>query len=332
MTARPLSLSLTLLLLLGLAAVLSLSIGPGGVPFSGELLALGRAQPDLALTILTEIRLPRVIIGILVGGTLGLSGAALQGLLRNPLVEPGLIGVSSGATLGAVIAIYFGLAAQLALLLPLGGVIGALAALLLLFAVAGRDPGSLTLILAGVAIGSFATALTSLALNLAPSPFAALEIVFWMLGSLSDRSLEHLWLVAPPILLGCALIASSGRALEALTLGEDTASSLGFDLAAVKRRVIGGAALAVGAAVAVTGIIGFVGLVVPHLLRPLVGQHPRRLLFPSALGGALLLTLADIAARLLSGDQEIKLGVLTALIGAPFFLHLMIKLRRGVEA
>ena len=288
----------------------------------------GREDPALALTILTEIRLPRVVIGILVGGTLGLSGAALQGLLRNPLVEPGLIGVSSGATLGAVIAIYFGLSAQFALLLPLGGVLGALAALLVLFAVAGRDPGTLTLILAGVAIGSFATALTSLALNLAPSPFAALEIVFWMLGSLSDRSLVHLSLVAPPILLGCVLIASTGRALEALTLGEDTAASLGFDLPAVKRRVIGGAALAVGAAVAVTGIIGFVGLVVPHLLRPLVGHHPKHLLVPSALGGALLLTLADVASRLLSGDQELKLGVLTAIIGAPFFLHLMIRLRR----
>ena len=325
---RTLPLSLLLGLLLLLAAALSLSVGPEGLPFSGELLALGRSDPELALTILTEIRLPRVAIGLLVGGTLGLAGAALQGLLRNPLVEPGLIGVSSGATLGAVIAIYFGLSAQFALLLPLGGVLGALAALLVLFAVAGRDPGTLTLILAGVAIGSFATALTSLALNLAPSPFAALEIVFWMLGSLADRSLEHLWLVAPPILVGCTLIASTGRALEALTLGEDTAASLGFDLAAVKRRAIGGAALAVGAAVAVTGIIGFVGLVVPHLLRPLVGHHPRRLLVPSALGGALLLTLADVASRLLSGDQELKLGVLTALIGAPFFLHLMIKLRR----
>lgn len=316
---------------LALTAAVSLSVGPGGVPFSGELLALGREEPELALTILTEIRLPRVAIGVLVGGTLGLAGAALQGLLRNPLVEPGLIGVSSGATLGAVIAIYFGFSAQFALFLPLGGVLGALAALLVLFAVAGRDPGSLTLILAGIAIGSFATALTSLALNLAPSPFAALEIVFWMLGSLSDRSLDHLWLVGPPILVGGALIASTGKALEALTLGEDTASSLGFDLAAVKRRVVGGAALAVGAAVAVTGIIGFVGLVVPHLLRPLVGQHPRRLLLPSALGGALLLTLADLASRILSGEQELKLGVLTALIGAPFFLHLMIKLRRGVQ-
>ena len=330
MRAAPLSLSLGGLTLL--AAALSLSIGPQGLPLSGELLALGREDPELALTILTEIRLPRVALGLLVGGSLGLAGAALQGLLRNPLVEPGLIGVSSGATLGAVIAIYFGLSAQFALFLPLGGVLGALAALLVLFAVAGRDPASLTLILAGVAIGSFATALTSLALNLAPSPFAALEIVFWMLGSLSDRSLEHLWLVAPPILLGGALILSTGRALEALTLGEDTASSLGFELAAVKRRVVGGAALAVGAAVAVTGIIGFVGLVVPHLLRPLVGQHPRRLLLPSALGGALLLTLADIASRLLSGDQELKLGVLTAIIGAPFFLHLMVRLRRGVRA
>ena len=190
---RPTPIALVLGAVLLLACASSLSVGPEGLPFSGELLALGREDPALALTILTEIRLPRVVIGILVGGTLGLSGAALQGLLRNPLVEPGLIGVSSGATLGAVIAIYFGLSAQFALLLPLGGVLGALAALLVLFAVAGRDPGTLTLILAGVAIGSFATALTSLALNLAPSPFAALEIVFWMLGSLSDRSLIIRW-------------------------------------------------------------------------------------------------------------------------------------------
>ena len=270
-------------------------------------------------------------LGVLVGATLGLTGAALQGLLRNPLAEPGLLGVSSAAGLGAAIAFYAGLGATLPLAVPIGGMIGASLAVIALVALAGRDSSVLTLMLAGIAISSFASALTALVLNLAPNPFAALEIAFWMLGSLADRSLADVTLAAPVMLLGWALLFGIGRALNALTLGEETARSLGVDVARLRLRVVIGAALAVGAAVAVSGGIAFVGLVVPHLLRPFVGHQPSRLLVASAFGGAALLLAADIAVRLLSPGPELKLGVLTALVGAPFFLYLIVSTRRAMR-
>ncbi len=200
---------------------------------------------------------------------------------------------------------------------------------MILYALTGRDSNIMTLILAGVAINSFAGAMTSLALNLAPSPFAALEIVFWMLGSLADRSMEHVWIALPLTLAGWALLLTAGRPLDALTLGEDTASSLGYNQSWVRARVIGGTGLAVGAAVSVTGVIGFVGLVVPHLLRPLVGHRPSRLLLPSAIAGALLTVVADVAVRLMPFGPELKLGVVTSIIGAPFFIYLLLKSRRA---
>jgi iron complex transport system permease protein len=287
----------------------------------------GFGGPDLTAAILLEIRLPRVLLGLLVGGTLGLCGAALQGLLRNPLAEPGLLGVSSGAAFGAVLVFYF--AAAQSLLLPLGAIAGSLAALATLYALAGRRGDFLGIILAGIAINAFAAALTSLALNFAPSPYAALEILFWMLGSLADRSLAHVWLVLPLMIPGWLLIVLAARGLDALTLGEDTAHSLGFSPKTTQWLVIGGTALAVGAAVAVTGVIGFVGLVVPHLLRSAVGYHASRLLLPSFLAGALLTLSADLAIRLMPPGPELKLGVVTALLGAPFFLRLVLRSRRG---
>jgi len=289
----------------------------------------GFGGPDLAAAILFEIRLPRVLLGLLVGGTLGLCGAALQGLLRNPLAEPGLLGVSSGAAFGAVLVFYFGLAAAQSLLLPLGAVAGSLAALATLYALAGRRGDFLGIILAGIAINAFAAALTSLALNFAPSPYAALEILFWMLGSLADRSLAHVWLVLPLMIPGWAMIVLAARGLDALTLGEDTAQSLGFSPKTTQWLVIGGTALAVGAAVAVAGVVGFVGLVVPHLLRSAVGYHASRLLGPSFLAGAVLTLSADLAIRLMPPGPELKLGVVTALLGAPFFLRLVLRSRRG---
>jgi iron complex transport system permease protein len=317
-------LCLILLVALILAAGASLTIGRGG---SLALFDLFASDPASAAVILWQLRLPRLLLGILVGASLGLSGAVLQGLLRNPLAEPSLLGTSSGAALGAVIVFYFGLGGVFAL--PLGGMAGALAALALIYGLAGRRPDTLTIILAGIAINAFAGALTSLALNLAPNPYAALEIVFWLLGSLADRGFDQIWLALPPILVGWVLLASSARALDALTLGEDTAHSLGFSPAWVNARAIIGTALAVGAAVAVTGVIGFVGLVVPHLLRPLVGYRPGRLLLPSALGGAALLTAADCLARGLAYGPELQLGVVTAILGAPFFLYLLTRQRSG---
>ncbi len=303
-----------------LAFVASLLVGPSGVgiPRGGE----------AARMILVEIRLPRAILGALIGGALGLSGAVLQGYLRNPLAEPGLLGITGGASLGAVIAIHSGAAAAFALALPAGGLIGAGLAAITVMLLAGERSGPLTLILAGVAISSLAGALTTLALNLSPNPFASVEMLFWLLGSLTDRSLMHVWLAAPLILLGGALLLTTGRALDALTLGEEAAQNLGVDLRGLRARIVAGTALAVGAATAVSGTIGFVGLVVPHLLRPFVGHEPRRLLPASAFGGAALVLAADMTLRLFAPLSEVRLGVVTALIGAPFFLWLVIRTRR----
>jgi len=303
-----------------LAFVASVLVGPAG---------FGLPQgSDAASMILWEIRLPRAILGALIGGALGLSGAVLQGYLRNPLAEPGLLGISGGAALGAVIAIHTGAAGAFALALPVGGLLGASIAALTVMLLAGERSGPLTLILAGVAISSLAGALTTLALNLSRNPFASIEMLFWLLGSLTDRSLVHVWLAAPLILAGAALLLTTGRALDALTLGEEAAQNLGVNLVSLRNRIVAGAALSVGAATAVAGTIGFVGLVVPHLLRPLVGHEPRRLLPASALGGAALILAADVSLRLFAPLSEVRLGVVTALIGAPFFLWLIIKTRR----
>jgi iron complex transport system permease protein len=301
------------------AFTLSLAIGPAGFGFGGA--------GEAGRLIFWEIRLPRALLGTLVGATLGLSGAALQGYLRNPLAEPTLLGVSAGAALGAVLAIHLGLSQALALALPAGGLVGAGIALAAVAALAGLQGGPITLILAGLAVSATATALISLALNLSRNPFASIEMVFWMMGSLADRSLTQVWLAAPLMLLGMGLLLLVGRALDALTLGEDAAKSLGIDASRTRLAIILGTALAVGAATAVTGVIGFVGLLVPHALRPLTGHRPGLLLPTSLLGGALLVLVADIGLRLLEPWADVRIGVLTALIGAPFFVWLVLKTR-----
>ncbi len=281
----------------------------------------------LAALIVGELRLPRAVLAIIVGGALGLAGAVLQGLTRNPLAEPGLLGVSSGAALGAVVAIYYGIAASFTVVVPLMGLAGALGAMLLTFGL-GRGGGTLALILAGAAVSSLASALISFTLNLAPSPYAAYEIMTWLLGSLADRSWDHVLLASPFILAGAMLLGSTGRALDALALGEEQAQSLGIDLRRLNLHVLVGTALSVGAATAVTGAIGFIGLVAPHLVRPLVGYQPSRILLPAALAGAALLLTADIATRLITFGPEMKLGVFTSLVGTPFFFWLVVRLRR----
>lgn len=324
----------TILAALALAAALlftvSLLTGPANLPLGDSLRGLILGQGEAATLILREIRLPRAALGLLIGTGLGLSGAALQGYLRNPLAEPGLLGVSGAAALGAVLALYTGLSAAFPLALPLMALAGALAATLLVQALAGTGSSSITLILAGLAVSSLASELTALVLNLAPNPFAASEIVHWLLGSLADRSLPHLYLAAPFILAGCALLLALGRTLDALTLGEDAAASLGVSLSRTRALAVAGTALAVGAGVAVAGAIGFADLIVPHLLRPFVGHRPARLLPASALGGAALLLAADVAVRLIAPERDLKLGVLTALVGAPFFLHLIRRHRRDL--
>jgi iron complex transport system permease protein len=302
-----------------LAFVLSLAIGPVG---------LGRGLPgEAGALIFREIRLPRAVLGALVGASLGLSGAALQGYLRNPLAEPSLVGVSGGAALGAVLTIHLGLSAAVALTLPLGALLGAALAMLAVVALAGNHGGPVTLILAGLAVSSIATALVSLALNVSQNPFATVEMVFWLMGSLADRSLPQVWLAAPFMLAGIGLLLLLGRALDALTLGEDAARSLGIDIGRTRTMVVAGTALSVGAATAVTGIIGFVGLIVPHALRPFTGHRPGLLLPASMLGGAIMLLLADVALRLVQPWVDLRIGVLTALLGAPFFVWLVLKTR-----
>lgn len=320
-------------LLVAIAFVGSLLVGPAPINAGATLIALltgSQSESEAAVLIVREIRLPRALLGLLVGATLGLSGAALQGYLRNPLAEPGLVGVSAGAALGAVTTINTGIAGAFALALPLGGLTGGLIAALVVQTLAGLRGGPLTLILAGVAVTTFASALMSLSLNLSPNPFAALEIVFWLLGSLADRSFTHVALAAPFILPGLALLLLLGRSLDALTLGEDGAANLGVNLQTTRFLLVVGVALCVGAATAVSGAIGFVGLVVPHLLRPFVSQRPSRLLVSSMLGGAALVLFADIAVRVIAPGADLKLGVLTSLVGAPLFFYLVIKTRRGL--
>jgi iron complex transport system permease protein len=304
--------------------------GPADLDPLASLGALVTGRGEAVALVMREIRLPRALLALMIGAGLGLSGAALQGYLRNPLAEPGLLGISGTAALGAAVALYYGLAAALPLALPAAALVGAGLATLLVQGLAGAGSGSITLILAGIAVSSLAGALTSLVLNLSPNPFAASEIVYWLLGSLADRSMTHVWLAAPFMLAGMALLFTLGRALDALTLGEDAAASLGVTLARTRTRAVVGTALAVGAGVAVAGAIGFVGLVVPHLLRPFTGSLPSRLLPASALGGAALLLAADLAVKLIAPGRDLKLGVVTALVGAPFFLWLVWRSRRSL--
>lgn len=323
---------LTAVLLLMVAGLFlaSLTIGPAAIgPWVSLAALFSDPQTPLAL-VMQEIRLPRAILAILVGASLGLAGAAMQGYLRNPLAEPGLLGVSGSAALGAVLAIQTGFAGWFALGLPLAALAGALIGVVCITVLAGARGGALSLILAGIAISALASAMVSLVLNLSPNPFATSEIVFWMMGSLADRSMEHVTLALPFIVLGAGLLLMLGRSLDAMTLGEDAAESLGMGLMRVRLLLIIGAALVVGASTAVAGTIGFVGLVVPHLLRPWVGAMPGRLLLSSALGGAAMVLLADVLVRVILPQADLKLGVVTALIGAPLFLHLIYQTRRSL--
>jgi iron complex transport system permease protein len=318
-------LNIALIVLGVLAFAASLLAGRMWLPPAALLDALG--QPDsLAATIIRDIRLPRTVLALVVGAVLGLAGAVLQGFTRNPLAEPALLGVSSGAALGAVIAIYFGLAALSPVTGPLMGMVGALAACALTFAL-GRG-GTVALVLAGAAVSSLTAAGIALALNFAPNPYAAYEIMSWLLGSLADKSWSQLLLVLPFVFVGGALLAMTGRALDALSLGEAQAQSLGINLTRLAALVVAGTALSVGAVTSVVGAIGFIGLVAPHLVRPVVGYAPRRVLLPSALAGAVLLLCADIAARLVHTNPELRLGVFTSLLGTPFFFWLVVRIRK----
>jgi iron complex transport system permease protein len=325
MTCQATRLNSVLGLLLALAALLSLGIGSVPIPFP-ELFAalLGQGEATTRI-ILLDIRLPRTLTAMIVGASLGMCGAAVQGLLRNPLASPDLTGATSGGALGAVIMIYFGAASLIGIIS--GGMLGALVAVALVHRLGGADPNGFTLVLAGVAVSSFSIALISLLLNLAPNPYAVQEIVIWMLGSVTDVGMDQVIFLLPLSIIAWLLLAGGARGLDALTLGEDTAATLGIHIERLKHRIFVANALGVGAAVSLTGAIGFVGLAVPHLLRPLVNWMPGLLLWPSALGGALMVLLADILVRLFPAGSDLKIGVITSLAGAPFFLHLILRMR-----
>lgn len=319
--------------LVGLVTLLALgSLGTGPVKLSPltVLDALFGGGSDVQQIIVREIRLPRAILALAIGAILGLSGAALQGLLRNPLASPSLFGAPQSAAFGAVLMISLGWADVRSWALPVAGITMAFLSVFVLLGIAGRNAGLLLLILAGLAISSLAGAATALVMNLSPNPFAALEIAFWLLGSLEDRSFRHVTLALPFIVAGAIILMSQRSAFRALSLGEETAQSLGVNVSRLRLLVILGVALGVGGAVAVTGTIGFIGLIAPHLMRPIIGHDPARLLIPSALTGSALLLAADIAVRLVPSTTDIKVGVLTSIIGVPFFLYLIMRERRAL--
>jgi iron complex transport system permease protein len=327
---RPMVVTIGLALLVALLTLGSLGTGAVRLSPLTVLNALFGGGSDVQQLIVREIRLPRAILGLAIGAILGLSGAALQGLLRNPLASPSLFGAPQSAAFGAVLIIALGWADVRSWALPAAAIAMAFASVFVLLSIAGRNAGLLLLILAGLAISSLAGAATSLVMNLSSNPFAALEIAFWLLGSLEDRSFRHVELAMPFIAVGAILLMSQRSAFRALSLGEETAQSLGVDVGQLRLLVIIGVALGVGGAVAVTGSIGFIGLVAPHLMRPLIGHDPARLLVPSALTGSALLLAADIAVRIIPSTSDIKVGVLTSIIGVPFFLYLVVRERRAL--
>ena len=325
--ARALNPLLAVLLLLTLW--LSLNVGPVSIDVIHGLAAWLTGDSGDAALISGEVRLPRTLHALLVGAAMALSGAALQGLLRNPLVDPGLIGVSQGAAIAAAGVFYFNVFAFLgSFATVLAGLLGAALTLVLLIGLSGSIARPAVVIMAGLAISALGSALLALVLNFAPSPYAMQELVFWLLGSVSHQGMDQALVLLPLIIVGSALVFSQRRLLAGLSLGEQVAESLGLRVARGSRVIVGAAALLVGSSVAIAGNIGFVGLLVPHLLRPLTGYRPDRLLLPAALLGGLVVCWADMLVRLLPPQRELKLGVITALLGAPFFIWLVWKERR----
>ena len=300
-------------------------LGSTKLPASSVVLAM-IGQGDIGdQIIIWQIRLPRGLAAFAVGAALGISGAALQGLLRNPLAEPGVLGVSASAALGATFALYYGLIGSFTWALPIAAIFGALIATAIIAYAATKTNSVVTLILVGVGLSSFAGAIMSLLLNLAPNPFSLSDMINWTLGSVTNRSFNDIGFAVPFLGLGMLILMVNRRGLSALTLGEEAASGLGVNLQNMRIAVVLGAGLTTGAAVSLAGAIGFVGIVAPHLIRPFVGHDPARSLWPSALLGGLFLILADIALRLIPTQNELKLGVVAALIGAPAFVWIALK-------
>lgn len=317
--------SLYLIAVVALGLVLLLSLLSGEVALAPSELWRGLSGSDdrLAIILIWDIRLPRGVLAMLTGFGLGVTGAAAQGLLRNPLAEPGILGASNAAALGAVIAIYLGLAATTSFWVPVAAIVGALLSVVLLLTLAGQGVSSLRLILAGFAVSALAGAGIALALNLSPNMFAALEIAFWLLGAVENRSWAHVLIVLPGFVLGVSMILANRRALDALALGEDVARTLGVGFRRLRLTMTLGISFVVGSLVAATGVIGFIGLLAPHLVRPLTGGLPSRTVILSGFLGAILLLAADSLIRMLPTQSELKLGVVTAFLGVPLLLYLL---------
>ena len=305
-----------------LTIFISLFFGAADINPAQALQALFGQGTETHRLIINELRLPRALLGAVIGAGLGASGAALQGYTRNPLAAPGILGFSACAALGAVTALYFGLNTWAPVAALLGTTLGAL----LILTLAGPRKSASTLILAGVGVGALATALTGLIMNFAPNPWALSEIIYWLMGSLKNAEMNSLMICAPLTLIGFIALLVIGPDLKTLSLGEDTAQSLGVSLGKVRALLIAGVALCVGSGVAIAGAIGFIGLFVPHIIRLIFGPDPLRLIPLSALGGAGFLVFADIITRTLTGPgTQLYLGILTSLIGVPFFLYLAVK-------
>ena len=313
-----------LIILLTIIFFVSLWVGPIQLD-PGQILNISGDSTPHAL-IFWQIRLPRSLLALLAGATLGLTGAVMQGYLRNPLASPGLLGNASGAALFSVVLLYFGIYSTF--WLPVAGMLGSFTALMLVLLMAGNHASMTVLILSGVAINAVCAAAMALLLNLAPSPWAVRDLYLWMQGSLSNASVTDLTIITVPLVIGWFLLLRHAKSLDALTFGEDTAVSMGVDIKKLRITIVIGLSLAIGAVIPVTGIIGFIGLVVPHILRPLTGYLPSRLLIPSALTGAVLLLIADLFVRLLTTGTELRIGVLTSMVGGPFFIALIIKHRK----
>ncbi|MEE2922585.1 MAG: iron ABC transporter permease [Pseudomonadota bacterium] len=314
-----------------LAIIAACFLGSTSLPVDRLLGALFGGADAGDRLVVWQIRLPRALAAYIVGAALGISGAALQGLLRNPLAEPGVLGVSASASLMATFSLYYGIASITPWALPIAAIIGALSATAVITLAALRTRSVVTLILIGVGLSSFAGAAMSLLMNLAPNPFSLSDMINWMLGSVANRSFDEIMLAGPFILVGALILFTTRRGLSALTLGEEAASGIGLDLQRQRILTVVGAGFATGGAVALAGAIGFVGIVAPHIIRPLVGHDPARSLLPSALLSGLILVLADIFIRLVPTNSELKLGVVAALIGAPAFVWIAMQRRAGHE-
>ncbi|MDC3401593.1 iron ABC transporter permease [Alphaproteobacteria bacterium] len=320
---RNFNISIILIGLLAVTSILSLLFGAAEISLRNIFDWIsGQGEPMQAI-ILGDIRAPRITLAALVGFVLGLGGASVQGLLRNPLAEPSLLGASNAAALGAVLVIYLGLATTVSYAVPIAASLAALASVGLLALFTGGHVSSIRLILAGFAVSALAGAGIALALNLSPNVFAALEISFWLLGAVENSSWQHVYLALPGCLVGALLMLGSAKSLNALSLGDDVARSLGVGVTGLQWRISIGLALAIGSAVAATGVIGFVGLVAPHMARRLTGYSISRSLLVSGLLGAILLVAGDSLIRSLPTQTELKLGVLTAFLGVPMLLYLL---------